>query len=485
MSLPSCALVGAQEPRVSTGPAFVSSAGDEAVQLAAMAGLELDPWQQTCLRVMLGESDDGAWAAYEVGLLVARQNGKGAVLEARELWGLFLGGERHILHSAHEFKTAKEHYRRMRSLIEGCPSLLKRVKRRGNQVVGFRQSNEDTSIELADGARLRFLARSRSTGRGFSAQTLVLDEAQILSGDAMDSLLPTQSAMDNPQIIYAGTVPGPGDVDEHFTLVRDRGRSGDDPQLAWLEWSASPDVEPDLDDVGLWAAANPGLGFRISEAFTARERRALSDDGFARERLSWWPSQRASVPVPLHVWDELGVRPEDRPSPVALAVEVSPDRKWSGVYLAGVTAEGVWVQVVESKRGVAWVADRVGELCAQHKPVGVGVRSGSQGASLRAALVGVGVDVSVLSVSDMAAGCGRLLGLVDEGQLAHDGGELLRRSVGSVRLRPVGESSLWHPVSDGIDVTPLMGVTAALVLLERGESKPKKPKRSGVVVGFR
>lgn len=485
MSLPSCALVGAQEPRVSTGPAFVSSAGDEAVQLAAMAGLELDPWQQLCLRVMLGERPDGGWAAYEVGLLVARQNGKGAILEARELWGLFLGGEKHLLHSAHEFKTAKEHYRRMRGLIEGCPALLARVKRRGSQVVGFRQSNEDTSIELESGARLRFLARSRSTGRGFSAQVLVVDEAQILSGDAMDSLLPTQSAQVNPQIIYAGTVPGPGDVGEHFTSLRDRGRAGDDLQLAWLEWSADPASEPVLDERGVWAAANPGLGFRISEEFTARERRALSDDGFLRERLSWWPSRESSLPVPLHVWDELGVRPDDRPSTVALAVEVSADRKWSTVYLAGVVADGVWVQVVESRRGVGWVAARVAELVAKYEPVGVGVRAGSNGFSLKSALETEKVPVAVLSVTDMAGGCGRVLGLVDERRLFHDGSELLRRSVGAVRLRPVGESSLWHPSRDGVDVSPLMGATSAVVMLERGDRKPEKVRRSGVVVGVR
>jgi hypothetical protein len=67
----------------------------------------LDPWQRFVLDRALGESKDGKWSAFEVGLVVPRQNGKGSILEARELAGLFLFDERLILHSAHEFETAR------------------------------------------------------------------------------------------------------------------------------------------------------------------------------------------------------------------------------------------------------------------------------------------------------------------------------------------------------------------------------------------
>jgi phage terminase large subunit-like protein len=48
-----------------------------------MAGLELDPWQQFVIHNALGERPDGKWAAFEVGVEVPRQNGKGGLLEAR------------------------------------------------------------------------------------------------------------------------------------------------------------------------------------------------------------------------------------------------------------------------------------------------------------------------------------------------------------------------------------------------------------------
>ena len=67
-------------------------------------------------RIALGERADGKWSAPTVGLVVGRQNGKNSVLEARELVGLFLLGEKVIVHSALEQATSSEHFRRLLEL---------------------------------------------------------------------------------------------------------------------------------------------------------------------------------------------------------------------------------------------------------------------------------------------------------------------------------------------------------------------------------
>jgi hypothetical protein len=51
----------------------LSGAGEKAIELAARAGLELDPWQQYVLDTGLRRRGDGRWAAFEVALIVARQ----------------------------------------------------------------------------------------------------------------------------------------------------------------------------------------------------------------------------------------------------------------------------------------------------------------------------------------------------------------------------------------------------------------------------
>jgi len=104
---------GWQQPPIEVVPPSVSSAGQEAIDLAAKAGLRLDPWQQHILRVGMGEKPDGSWASFEVAVNVPRQNGKGGVIEARVLWGLFIGGEKQILLSAHEFKTTMNTMKRI------------------------------------------------------------------------------------------------------------------------------------------------------------------------------------------------------------------------------------------------------------------------------------------------------------------------------------------------------------------------------------
>ncbi|MFJ8931556.1 hypothetical protein ACIRLA_33735 [Streptomyces sp. NPDC102364] len=59
---------GCQRLRIETVPPFVSSSGQEAAELAASAGLLLDPWQRNCLNVGLGENADGAWSAFEIAI---------------------------------------------------------------------------------------------------------------------------------------------------------------------------------------------------------------------------------------------------------------------------------------------------------------------------------------------------------------------------------------------------------------------------------
>lgn len=265
---------GDQRPRICTVPPALSSAGTEAVELAASAGLDLDPWQAFILDQSLGERGDGKWAAFEVGVIVSRQNGKGIILEARELAGLFLFGEQLILHSAHEFKTCADSFRRIRQLVEDNRHLNRHVKQ-------IRTANGSEMIELKTGQRLRFVARSAGSGRGFAADLVILDEAYELGDAAMAALLPTLSARPNPQIWYTSTAGGPNSV--QLARVRERGVRGGDPSLAFFEWSASEDDDPA--DPAAWAKANPGLGIRITEEYLQREHAALSPEGFARERL--------------------------------------------------------------------------------------------------------------------------------------------------------------------------------------------------------
>src|SRR5215207_3560166 len=194
-------VAGAQLPRISALPDFWESSGSEVVEVAAAAGLILDPWQVFAVEQACGMREDGQWAAFQVGINVARQNGKGSILEARELAGIFAFEERLIVHSAHEQATSSEHFRRLLDLIETVPDFDQRVLKvaRGKGMEG---------IELRGGQRILFKTRTGGGGRGFTGDFVVLDEAMMLPDTFMAALVPTMAARSktgNPQLWLTGS----------------------------------------------------------------------------------------------------------------------------------------------------------------------------------------------------------------------------------------------------------------------------------------
>ena len=273
---PRVPLLGDQRPRLESLPSADDwSQGEDAVELARQAGLVLDDWQRYVLRQALATRGK-KWAAFEVCLILSRQNGKGSCLEALELAALFLFGAELILHSAHKFDTSADAFRRILALIEQNPDFDSEVK----TVI---RSHGSESIELKTRQRLRFVARSSGAGRGFAADLVILDEAFNISHGAMASMLPTLSTRPNPQVWYTSTAGDQASV--QLGRVRDRGLRGGDPSLAFFEWSVD-EMQYDPLDPRCWAQANPGMGKRITQDYIELEQAALNPEEFARERLS-------------------------------------------------------------------------------------------------------------------------------------------------------------------------------------------------------
>ena len=463
------------EPRVCRYPAYRYSLGDDAIDLAAMAGLVLDPWQQLVLRHALGEREDGKWSAFEVALIVARQNGKGAVLEALELAGLFLFGEQLILHSAHEYRTAMEAFRRVRDLVENCSDLRKRVRKITN-------TNGEEGIELRGGARLKFIARSKNAGRGFSADRLIWDEAYALVEDQVDAQMPTLSARPNAQIWYTSSPPLDAVSGAQLFRVRRRALSDEPGALAYFDWGADAELDGlskvNLDDRGLWAATNPAYGIRISEEAIGRERAAMSDVGFARERLSVWPPDIAGGfrVIPEADWRAAAdPRPVPPVLPVAFGLEMSWDREWSAIGVAWKRADGLrQVELtrdahdeLDFRRGSGWVVARAKELVDAWSPCAFVVDPGSPAGSLIDQLEAAGVEVCPMTLRDATHAFGGLFDGVSGRDAAardvrHGNQPELNAAVGGALRRSLGDGFAWDRKLSAGNFTPLGAVTAAL-----------------------
>ena len=445
---------GVRAPRVRNLPAAsrARSLGGQAADFAAACGLELDGWQRDVLVEACRVRPDGRWASFEVGLVVPRQNGKGAVLEALELAALFLWDEQLILHSAHQFKTAREAFLRMAARIAVMPDLKQRVLREW-------RSHGDEGFELRTGARLRYVARSGGSGRGFTADRIVLDEAYELDAGAMGAILPTLSAVPNPQVWYTSSAPMLTSSQLH--MIRERGLTGTDESLCYLEWSAPDDVMSD--DRAAWARANPAMGIRIDPESVARERAAMPEAEFRRERLgiAELPSA-ANIDRPISVED--WARAEDASSRPGLVVKfglaVHPSRQWSALTAASVRADGrVHVEVIGAAAGVAWLLPRAIQVATDWKAP-MCVEAGGPSGALLPDLQAAGVEVVALARRDVVAAFGRVSDLAVNDKLRHTGQAQLTAAVHMAERRVSGEQLVW--VQHGADITPLYAAALAV-----------------------
>lgn len=337
---------GRQTPRVLLRPRWDSEDdAQDAVDLIGTCGQKLDPFQVTLVCITLA-SIGGRLAASEVGGLVARQNGKGGWLEAVAIWSLFepylygeLEGRKNTtLWTAHELKTSDEAWARVKSLIEANPDLAAEVKTWNGGLTGTH------IIELRDGSRLIFLARSKSSGRGFSPRRIIFDEAQELPALSFRAMMYATSAQGTKrQLIFAGTVPSDENDAAIWTGVRDRGRSGKVSRLAWAEWTpeGSDDHRVTIDPTDWKARAwsNPALGSRILAETIDEEWEAAQADleGFMRERLSVWPGGGTGSFLFPRWADRVGKT--GRPTSFA----VTCDLRKNGLFLGGSNGHSVGV----------------------------------------------------------------------------------------------------------------------------------------------
>ena len=468
MSLQSAVRLGSQLPRVRLAPRSPSNDVDDAVYLSTSYGLTPDEWQEDVLAGWLGIRRDGKWAAPRCGLAVPRQNGKNGIIEMRELHGMVTLGEK-FLHTAHEVKTARKAYTRLVSFFEN----KRKYPELAELVAEIRKTNGQEAIVLTNGGSVEFIARSKGSGRGYTVDVLVLDEAQELSEEALAALLPTISAapLGNPQTILTGTPPGPKMNGEVFTRTRTAGIKGTDRRLSWNEWSVES-MPDDLSDKTIWAQVNPAAGTRLAFAAMADERELMDDETFSRERLGLWEEEGArNRVIPSEAWAScLDITSEIVSVPV-FALDVSPNHSWSAVAVAGMRQDGLPHIEVTSSQGVVdhrpgtdWVVPRLVDLKARWPGMVLVIASGSAAESLVPALQAAGFELVFVKGNDVAAGCGLFYDLATTAGLRHLGQTELTTAL-SVARKAVedGEGAWrWGRRKSSSDITPLYAATLAL-----------------------
>lgn len=505
---------GRPRPRIETHAPYELSRAPEAVAWAAKVGLVPDDWQDDALDRICAVDATGKWTHFECCEFVARQNGKGSILEIRALAGLFVFGEKLIMWSAHEVKTAIEAFKR-------CLTLLRRIgKQVGNNenlieadgcLVKISNTNSDEGFEIlkerdADGEwvvletprRLKFIARSKGSGRGFSGDLNIIDEAFAYTYAQQSALLFTMGARANPQVIYTSSPPLDGISGDVMFDLRLRGDPtapreladgawSQDPSLSYRDWGLAGDLENlagvDLEDRALWKATNPSMDVvraggasALTTAFAEKEWRALrkTPADFARERLGIWPKRvvaDAGV-IPLALWAKQAVSPEDeRPRDVVFSVVVARDRSFTSIAAVGRRPDGrLLLAIVAYERGTDWVVPRMVELRDAWNPLLWAIEDKGANASLAPALLANGFtepddrdepqrgDVVPPWANDVVAAYGLFIDALVEERLAHLRDSPLETAVAGADTRSLGNGTTWAD-KGSVEVGPLKAVT--------------------------
>lgn len=396
-----------------------------------------------------------SWAADNVGLVVPRQNGKGDVIEHRELLGAFIFGETTIMHSAHLLETAEAAWGRMLERVEANPHLSKRLKK-------VDRSNGRKAIHFTNGSSIYYRSRSEKSSRGLQYQLIVFDEAMYVTDEQIAALTPTQTAQAHSQSLFVFT--GLFAESSFMHQARRSVIEGNGEGWAWLEW-AIDDPEKIQDDD--WVrAVNPSVADGLIRFDKLKAQRGkMGRDRFAREHcnLHDFPASAKSDINP----DRLAalVDPDSTPGPrIVLGLHVARDLSRSWVVVASERPDGrLHVELAESKEGLAWVPGWL-EYARDHHGITTPVYLSSV---MAAGNLIPKLDELQVKWADIRGGawfraCDQFMEAYLDGTLVHlDQPELTNSLIGA-RLKDKGMGRMWDWGESLDELGPTVAATHAV-----------------------
>lgn len=426
-------------------------------------GWEFDPWQEDLGRLILGKNADGLYAASICAMSLPRQVGKTYLIGCIAFVLCMTQPGTTVIWTAHRGRLATETFRSMKAKAKS-PEMASFIDQRAKGG-GIRSANGEQEIEFLNGSRILFGARGAGFGVGFAnVGMLVLDEIQRAQTKAMDDLLPTTNAAENPLVVCMGTPPRPTDDGEVITMLRSEAIRGESDDVLYVELGASKRFDLS-DEVEFWRqlrTVNPAFPHRVGERAILRNKKGLSDDSVFRETFGLWDElAKQFSPINGPLWAAgVDVGPPDGVKPSALAVDASHDRHFSvgACWLEEDSAhvEEVWAGVDEAAV-VEWLVDRA------HRRIPVVVDGMSPAASLIPTLKARRVKVVSGSASDMARACGMFASDVDAERLTHAGQESVDQARDGARKRAIGTAGGWgyDRRDPSVNIAPLVAVTLA------------------------
>jgi hypothetical protein len=324
-------LRGATKPRLQSIPLKGPDKLQDVKDLCEIISMPLLPWQEYVLADMLKIDRKGAWIRKTNLLLIARQNGKTHLARMLILAHLLKWKSKNILIMSSNRSMALDTFRQVAEVLENNDHLKGFVKQ-------IRYANGTESIIMLDGGRLDVVAATRDGSRGRTADFLFIDELREINEEGYRAAIPTTRGRSNSQTLLTSNA---GDA---FSVVlngmRERALENPPKSFGFYEYSA-PQYCKITDRVNGWAAANPALGYTITEEALEEAVATSPIENTRTELLCQWIDSLSS-PWPHGVLEDTSDASLTIPPGgyTVFAFDVSPSRRNASLVAGQILPDG-------------------------------------------------------------------------------------------------------------------------------------------------
>lgn len=418
------------------------------------------PWQQHVVDVALEVDPDTGLLAYrEVDLTVPRQSGKTSLLLAVMVHrALGFGQRQKIVYTAQTRNDARKKWEDDHlSVLDASPLRV---------MYEVRKTNGNEAIKWSNGSMHGITSSTEKAGHGATLDLAVLDEAFAHEDARLEQgLSPTMITRPQPQLWVPSTAGTKRSayLRQKVDTGRVRAELGLTESVAYFEWSAPAEADPA--DPATWRDCMPALGHTINEAAIRAEFDRMPLAEYRRAYLNQWPDDAPDE------WQVIGRDPwmalvdmDSQPSgSLAFAVDMTPDRSYTAIGVAGQRADGLLhVEVAEHQRGAGWVVERVKAMRDRWRPCAIVVDGAGPAGSLIAPLEAAGIEVVKPTARDVMQSCGQFYDAVmDSKSLRHRDQAPLNSALSGAAQRPLGDGWAWNRKGLSVDISPLVAVTNA------------------------